>query len=181
VGFAGVTPVPILGSPDWLDTSHLRRFQWAGVLAEGKRCHTNKVPCHTDLEKHFSDFLDRANDVLRFFKNERFGFSVTYYEGNRPRQYYPDFIVETEQAKGRPVTWLAETKGEVRTNTLLKAEAAKAWCEKMSRTTYGEWRYLFIPQKKLESAFASGIQTVSELADWLLGQPQLGRLEQIKN
>jgi type III restriction enzyme len=181
VGFAGVTPVPILGSPDWLDTSHLRRFQWAGVLAEGKRCHTNKVPCHTDLEKQFSDFLDSADDVLRFFKNERFGFSVTYYEGNRPRQYYPDFIVETERAKGRAVTWLAETKGEVRTNTLLKAEAAKAWCEKMSRTSYGEWRYLFIPQKKLETALASGIETVSELADWLLGQPQLGRLEQIKN
>jgi type III restriction enzyme len=178
-GFAGVTPVPILGSPDWLDTSQLRRFQWAGVLAEGKRCHTNKVPCHTDLEKQFSDFLDRADDVLRFIKNERFGFSVTYYESNRPRQYYPDFIVETEQANGRAVTWLAETKGEVRTSTLLKAEAAKAWCEKMSRTSYGEWRYLFIPQKKLETALASGTETVSELYGWLLGQPQLGRLEQI--
>jgi type III restriction enzyme len=178
VGFSGVTPVPILGSPDWLDTSYLRRFQWAGILAEGKRCHTNKVPCHTDLEKQFSDFLDRADDVLRFIKNERFGFSVTYYESNRPRQYYPDFIVETERVNGT-VTWLAETKGEMRTNTLLKAEAAKAWCEKMSRTNYGEWRYLFIPQKKLESALASGIETVSQLADWLLGQPQLGRLEQI--
>jgi hypothetical protein len=105
---------------------------------------------------------------------------VTYYESNRPRQYYPDFIVETEQVNGT-VTWLAETKGEMRTNTLLKAEAAKAWCEKMSRTSYGEWRYLFIPQKKLESALASGIETVSQLADWLLGQPQLGRLEQITN
>jgi hypothetical protein len=51
--------------------------------------------CHTDLEKQFSDFLDGADDVLRFMKNERFGFSVTYHESNRPRQYYPDFIVET--------------------------------------------------------------------------------------
>jgi type III restriction enzyme len=181
VGLAGVTPVPILGSPDWLDTTYLRRFQWAGILGEGKRCHTNKVPCHTELEKRFSDFLDRADDVLRFIKNERFGFSVTYYESNRPRQYYPDFIVETQQANGRAVTWLAETKGEMRTNTLLKAEAAKAWCEKMSRTSYGEWRYLFIPQKKLETALAGGVESVSELADWLLGQSQLGRLEQIKN
>jgi len=151
------------------------------VLGEGKRCHTNKVPCHTDLEKQFSDFLDRADDVFRYFKNERLGFSVTYYESNRPRQYYPDFIVVTEQADGDAATWLAETKGEMRPNTLLKAEAAKAWCEKMSRTSYGEWRHLFIRQKKLETALASGIGSVSELANWLLGQPQLGRLEQIKS
>jgi hypothetical protein len=75
---AGVEPVPILGNPDWLDSATLRRFQWTGVLAEGKRCHTNKVPCHADLEKQFAEFLDRANDVVRYFKNERFGFSVTY-------------------------------------------------------------------------------------------------------
>ena len=30
---------------------------------------------------------------VRYFKNERLGFSVTYYESNRPRQYYPDFII----------------------------------------------------------------------------------------
>ena len=87
----------------------------------------------------------------------------------------------TEQANGRAVTWLAETKGEMRTNTLLKVEAAKAWCDKMSRTSYGEWRYLFLPQNKVETALASGIASISELDDWLLGQPQLGRLERIKN
>jgi type III restriction enzyme len=166
-GVSGVEQVPILGNPEWLDTIGLRRFQWTGVLADGKRCHTNKVPCHTDLEKQFSDFLDRANDVLRFFKNERFGFSVTYYESNRPRQYYPDFIAVTREADGREVTWLAETKGEIRPNTKLKSEAAKAWCEKMSRTIYKEWRYLFIPQKKLELALATGVNTVRQLSDRL--------------
>lgn len=123
-GVAGVEPVPILGNPEWLDSATLRRFQWTGVLAEGKRCHTNKVPCHTDLEKQFADFLDRATDIVRYFKNERFGFSVTYYEGNRPRQYYPDFIIVAREAEGREVIWLAETKGEIRPNTALKSEAA---------------------------------------------------------
>jgi type III restriction enzyme len=169
-GVAGVTPVPILRNPDWLDTSLLRRFQWAGILGEGKRCHTNKVPCHTDLEKRFSDFLDRADDVARFFKNERFGFSVTYYESNRPRQYYPDFIVVTEQLDGRTTTWLAETKGEMRPNTLLKAEAAKAWCEKMSQTAYGEWRYLFIPQRSFEAALAAGVNSISKLYERLAAE-----------
>jgi type III restriction enzyme len=136
-GSAGVTPVPILGSPEWLDSRYLRRFQWTGIDGEGKRCHTNKIPCHTDIEKRFADFLDEANDVVRYFKNERFGFSVTYYETNRPRQYYPDFIIIARANDGSEVTWVAETKGEMRPNTVLKSQAARVWCEKMSTTAYG--------------------------------------------
>jgi type III restriction enzyme len=164
VGAGGVEPIPILGNPEWLDSANLRRFQWTGVLADGKRCHTNKVPCHTELEKKFADFLDRAPDVARYFKNERFGFSITYYEGNRPRQYYPDFIVAGRSSDGREVTWLAETKGEIRTNTALKSEAAQLWCEKMSQTRYGSWRYVLLQQKKLDAALVSGAKSLDEIA-----------------
>jgi type III restriction enzyme len=167
-GVAGVEPVPILGNPDWLDSASLRRFQWTGVLADGKRCHTNKVPCHNDLEKQFADFLDVASDVVRYFKNERFGFSVTYYEGNRPRQYFPDFIVVAREASNREVMWLAETKGEIRPNTGLKSEAATLWCEKMSRTAYGQWRYLFVQQRKLQASLHSGVRSLAELATSLV-------------
>ncbi|HET7550458.1 MAG TPA: S24 family peptidase [Gemmatimonadaceae bacterium] len=172
-GAAGVEAVPILGNPEWLDSANLRRFQWTGIVAEGKRCHTNKVPCHTDLEKRFADFLDRAKDVARYFKNERLGFSVTYYESNRPRQYYPDFIVAAREASGREVIWVAETKGEIRPNTALKSEAARLWCEKMSGTKYGQWRYLLVQQKKLEAALASGVKSFAELAESLVrGKPE---------
>ncbi len=164
-GAANVQAVPILGSPEWLDSANLRRFQWTGMIAEGKRCHTNKVACHTELEKRFADFLDTAKDVIRYFKNERLGFSVTYYESNRPRQYYPDFVVVTKDAEGREVMWLAETKGEIRSNTFLKSEAARVWCDKMSGTKFGRWRYLFLPQRKLESALAAGAKSVAELAE----------------
>jgi type III restriction enzyme len=175
-GAAGVEAVPILGSPEWLDSTNLRRFQWTGIVAEGKRSHTNKVPCHTDLEKHFADFLDAANDVVRYFKNERLGFSVTYYENNRPRQFYPDFIIVGRDRDGREVMWLAETKGEIRLNTELKSEAARGWCEKMSATRYGQWRYMFVRQRKLEAALAAGVRTLAELSDALVRarpEPQL--------
>lgn len=175
-GASGVEAIPILGSPEWLDTAHLRRFQWTGGVADGKRCHTNKVPCHTDLEKRFADFLDGAKDVVRYFKNERLGFSVTYYESNRPRQYYPDFIIAARAKDGRELMWLAETKGEVRPNTALKSEAARMWCEKMSGTKYGQWRYLFVQQRKLESALAAGVKSLAELAEGLVvarPEPQL--------
>lgn len=175
-GLPGVEAVPILGSPELLDTANLRRSQWTGIVAEGKRCHTNKVPCHTDLEKRFADFLDKARDVERYFKNERFGFSVTYYESNRPRQYFPDFIVAARDSAGREVMWLAETKGEVRPNTALKSKAAEVWCEKMSGTKYGQWRYLFLQQKRLEAALTAGVRSLAELHESLIvprPEPQL--------
>lgn len=170
----GTEAVPILGNPEWLDSANLRRFQWTGIVADGKRCHTNKVPCHTDLEKRFADFLDGAKDVVRYFKNERLGFSVTYYESNRPRQYYPDFIIVARDKDGREVLWLAETKGEVRPNTALKSEAARLWCEKMSGTRYGQWRYLFAQQKKLEEALSRGVDSLKALSDALVaGRPDI--------
>jgi hypothetical protein len=172
---AGVKPVPILGNPEWLDSGHLRRCQWTGIVGDGKRCHTNKVPCHADLEKQFADFLDGAGDVVRYFKNERFGFSVTYYESNRPRQYFPDFIIIRRDSDGREVMWLAETKREIRPNTALKSEAARRWCEKMSATAYGTWRYLLIPQKRFEAAQAAGNKSLMELIAAIAEpKPQLG-------
>ena len=164
----GVEAVPILSSPEWLDSANLHRFQWTGIVADGKHCHTNKVPCHTDLEKRFADFLDSAKDVDCYFKNERLGFSVTYYESNRPRQYYPDFIIRARDKENHEVLWLAETKGEIRTNTALKSEAARIWCEKMSSTKYGRWQYLFVQQRKLDTALAANVQTFADLGEMLI-------------
>jgi len=166
------TAVPITGDPEYLDTRNYRRRLWTGVIAEGKRCHLSKVPCHTGLEGDFSRFLDHAKDVEKYAKNEFFGFSVTYYENGRPRQYFPDFIVAARDAKGKPIWWLAETKGEIRPNTALKSEAATAFCEKMSAARKEPWRYLFVPQKKFEQARAAGVQTVAELAEALVRTPQ---------
>ena len=165
----GTQPVPILSTPEWLDSRLLKRFQWTGILAEGKKAHTNKVPCHTDLEKKFADFLDGAKDVLRYLKNERFGFSVTYYEHNRPRQFYPDFIVAVREKDGTETMWLAETKGEIRTNVPLKNGAAHLWCETISATKYGRWRYLFAQQLKFETALREGAATFAEVASDLAG------------
>lgn len=67
--------------------------------------------------------------------------------------------------------WLAETKGEIRENTLLKRQAAELWCEKMSRTRYGPWRYLFVEQRKLERALAAGVRTFRQLVEALAIRP----------
>jgi hypothetical protein len=97
-----------------------RGFQWPSFVGQGKRCHSHKERRHTELEKSFADFLDTATDVIRYFKNEYLGFSIIYCEGNRPRQYYLEFIVTTSE-NGREVMWVAETKAEIRPNTALKS------------------------------------------------------------
>ena len=74
------------------------------------------------------------------------------------------------------MTWLAETKGEIRPNTALKAEAATLWCEKMSRTVYGHWRYLFVPQRKFEASITAGAKSLADLGASLIvprPEPQL--------
>ena len=40
-GVGRTAAVPILGNPEWLDTARLRRFQWTGLAADGKKCHTS--------------------------------------------------------------------------------------------------------------------------------------------
>jgi type III restriction enzyme len=167
VGSTGLRPLPILGDPEWLDTATLRRFQWTGLVADGKKSHTTRVPCHSPLEQQFANFLDAAPDVLRYFKNERFGFSVTYYENNRPRQYYPDFIVAVRDGAGERY-WLAETKGEMHPNTQDKATAAKLWCQKMSTTPYGRWDYILLRQQPLQTALVRGIKSMADLVGAVL-------------
>jgi phage repressor protein C with HTH and peptisase S24 domain len=172
----GTAALPILGKPDQLDTRHYRRKTWTGITADGKKCHLSKVPCHTNLEADFAKFLDGARDVVKYVKNEFFGFSITYHENNRPRQYFPDFIVLVKDAQGRETWWLAETKGEVRANTQLKREAAELWCEKITAAGQGIWRHLFLQQRKFEKATAGGAKSFMDLVESLVRgkqEPQL--------
>lgn len=165
---SGVATVPILGDPEWLESGRIRTFRWTGLVARGRKCHLSRVPCHTDLECQFADFLDRADDVIRYLKNERLGFSVTYYENNRARQYYPDFIVLVRGTSGGDDLWyLAETKGEIRTNTELKREAADLWCDRMTRSGNGTWRHLFVPQRPFERAMQQGVSSFAALGSAL--------------
>jgi hypothetical protein len=41
--------------------------------------------------------------------------------------------------------------------------------EKMSGTKYGQWRYLFVQQKKLEAALAGGARSLADLFQAVVG------------
>ncbi len=169
VGAVDANPVPIHADPPFLRSGEIRPFQWSGVIAEGRRSHLSLVACHNDFEKQFADFLDRASDVRCFIKNERLGFSITYYQKTRPRQYFPDFIVVTKGDHGSKTNWLIETKGEKHEDTILKSQAAQQWCAKLSGDKYGQWRYLLVSQKDFERVVGKGTNSIEKLARSLAG------------
>ncbi|MDG6912601.1 MAG: DEAD/DEAH box helicase family protein [Nitrososphaerota archaeon] len=169
VGVVDAKPVPIHAVPPFLKSTDVRPFQWSGVIAEGKKSHLSLVACHNDFEKQFADFLDRASDVRRFIKNERLGFSITYYQMTRPRQYFPDFVVMTKLEGASEINWLVETKGEKHEDTILKSQAAQQWCAKLSGEKYGNWRYLLVPQQDFERAVGRRVSSVTELARLITG------------
>lgn len=160
---------PIMGEPAFCDTAEVVRFSWSGLTAPGKRSHLSCVACATQLEADFSNFLDHAKDVIRYAKNERFHFTITWFDNGRPRQYHPDFVVVVKGQDGREEHWIAEPKGELRPSTWLKKEAAEAWCAKMSTTKHGLWRYLLVQETAFEHARPRAAK-FSELASILLDE-----------
>jgi type III restriction enzyme len=161
LGHLAVDPVPILGDPPTLDTENFGERRWIRFGADGKRSHLSRVACHTDLEARFADFLDTATDVDRYVKNEWFDFIVPYHEHGVTKRYYPDFIIRT--TLDDPEWVVAETKGEIHPNTMLKRQAADQWCQTLRRAGLGAWRYLFVQQRALEEALNSGIDSLSSL------------------
>lgn len=155
--------IPIFGEPRMLKTTAVPEFKWTAVTAEGRKCEWNLVPCHTDLEAELSRFLDGAKDVIKYAKNERLGFSITYYENGRPRQYFPDFAALVKDEAGE-AWWLIETKGEIRPNTELKKEAADLWCERMSRSGQDRWGHLFVQQRAFDRALKKEVSSFQQLA-----------------
>jgi type III restriction enzyme len=162
-GTGVIATIPILGKPDYFDTAEFKRFQWAGIVYEPKRSHLNLIPCASPLESEFAAILDSLEGVISYVKNERWGFSITYYEQNRPRQYYPDFIVLVKEDKDE-VHWICEPKGEMRSNTLLKRDAANVWCERMTNSGHGRWRYLFVPETAFNKVKKSHPRSFNQLA-----------------
>ena len=119
---------------------------------EADRTVFNRVPCDSELEGRFADWLDaRAEDVLAFAKNEpAVGFHVPYMSPSGGLRFYrPDFVARTADA-----AYVLETKGLETIEVPRKDQRMAAWCRAASDLTGAHWRYL----KVTESLFG--------FADW---------------
>ena len=141
-------------------------FPWSRPTMKASKCVFNLVPCDNEFEKEFAQFLEKADDVLRFAKlPEQFGFAIEYTDnaGNF-RHYEPDFVVLTNDGRHH----IVETKGLEDVNVVNKDRAAQLWCENTTRLTGKPWAYL----KVLQTAHAQ-LQATTFADLLVLGQQQL--------
>lgn len=135
--------------------SETKPFSWRRNLPplEAKKTVFNYVATYNDFERRFAEFLDRADDVLRFAS---LGTTEQGESGTRFRVdylkpsgaigfYYPDWVV-VQKTKDAEVNWIIETKGRVWEGTDAKDEAMLLWCERVSAKTGARWRYKRIDQ-----------------------------------
>ncbi len=103
----------------------------------------NLVPCNRQLEVAMTRFLDHADDVASFAKNQGpqcLRIDALTAEGRRSL-YAADFLIR--RTNGSYV--LAETKGRPDPDVAGKARAAAEWC-KAASTSKVKWEYLYVSE-----------------------------------
>jgi type III restriction enzyme len=120
-------------------------FPWSRATIGAVKTVFNLVPCDNEFEKEFAQFLQKADDVIRFAKlPEQFGFAIDYMDNNANLRYYePDFVVLPKDG----IHYIAETKGLEDVNVPNKERAAHLWCENATQLTGKPWAYLIVKQK----------------------------------
>jgi type III restriction enzyme len=141
-------------------------FPWSRPTMKASKCVFNLVPCDNEFEKEFAQFLEKADDVVRFAKlPEQFGFAIEYTDnaGNF-RHYEPDFVVLTTDGTHH----IVETKGLEDVNVANKDRAAKLWCENTARLTGKPWDYVKVLQTEYKNLQATQFADLLVLAGRLL-------------
>ncbi len=136
-------------------------FTWRRNLTDGPLECTktvfNYVATYNNFERSFAEFLDEANDVVRFAAlgtteqgNSCTQFKVDYLKDEGAVGfYYPDWIVIQKTEQGE-VNWIIETKGRIWRNTVNKDIAMEQWCSQVQKLTGDEWQYIRVNQKEFK-------------------------------
>jgi type III restriction enzyme len=134
-------------------TSHDKR-----PAIQAQRTVFNLVPCDSEFEQTFTEFLDTAQDVVAFAKNAGpQKLMIDYLKPDGQRAFYvPDFFVRSKNGDH----YLVELKGRQDELVPLKATAAVEWC-KVASNKETRWHYLYVPYYLFQQSTAS---TIAELA-----------------
>jgi type III restriction enzyme len=117
----------------------------------------NLTPCNRQLEVAMTRFLDNAEDVMAFAKNQGpqcLRIDALTADGRRSL-YMPDFLVRRSNRS----YVLAETKGRRDADVAGKARAAAEWCKAASSSKV-KWEYLYVSEDVFKQF---GGNTIDEL------------------
>jgi len=109
------------------------------------RSHISHVPCDSDWERSFAQFLEGRPEVRAYVKNYRIGLAIPYLDKGVSRWYYPDFVVDMDAAAGGAIHWIVEVKGLTRETDYDKWSAAQRWVAAVNADgSWGRWRFVTI-------------------------------------
>ena len=149
----------------WL--SETKPFSWRRNLSpplEVNKTVFNFVATYNDFERHIAEFLDKADDVLRFAAlgttlqgNSGTLFRVDYLKPSGAIGFYHPDWVAVQNIGIEEINWIIETKGRVWEGTAAKDAAMKNWCARVGAATGEDWRYLRINQKDFDACGPSNL------------------------
>ena len=121
------------------------------VFTGFKKCLYEKQKFGSTPERLFAVIIDRGADVIAWLRPQYSGFSM---RRNNGENYFPDFVVETKDAK-----YTCEVKADNEaddTDVKDKAEAAIEWCAVVTEAETKEnrkpWKYVFVKESKIDEA-----------------------------
>jgi type III restriction enzyme len=106
------------------------------------KCHLNLMVADTAKWEQSAGFLlDIHPGVVKWVKNDRLSFAISYRKQNIKHSYLPDFIAELDI--GMKV--IIEVKGQYNDDADLKAKAALRWVDAVNRSgEHGVWHYMVV-------------------------------------
>ena len=129
----------------------------------------NFVATYNDYERAFAEFLEQAEDVLRFAALGATG------QGDSSASFRVDYVkksgaigfwVATQKTESGETNWIIETKGRVWENTERKEAAMREWCRQMTSETHNSWRFICVNQADFE---AGDFRTLKQLVVKIVG------------
>ena len=145
--------------------SETKPFSWRRNLPplEAEKTVFNFVATYNDFERRFAEFLDNADDVLRFaaLGTTEQGASGTSFRVDYLKPsgaigfYYPDWVAVQRELDGQIINWVVETKGRVWEGTEEKDAAMHDWCRRIAKATGDTWKYIRVNQADFRPDFAT--------------------------
>ncbi len=149
--------------------SETKPFTWRRNLPplETKRTVFNYVATYNDFERRFAQFLDAAQDVLRFASlgtteqgESGTQFRIDYLKPSGAIGFYHPDWVAVQQTPDGEVNWIIETKGRVWEGTEVKDAAMRDWCIRISEETGQQWRYVRVNQSVFDTGKPKTLQSL---------------------
>ncbi len=82
------------------------------TFVTNEKCHISHVVEDSSWETKLAEVLEDMDEVVRYVKNQKLGFSIPYSLDGVQRGYYPDFIAVIDRGIEEPVNLIIEVTGE---------------------------------------------------------------------